>query len=270
MSAESTPQQPKRLWLALFFGTILALAGSASWLLWISTSLVGRSSAFDHDRPLNPLTAFFLDHNIAVLLLPLPWLAVAVHALIRGRMFTHQLVLFSSTLILTMGSFSILMAIGLSLPWLGVVKPDIPNQVFGSQQTLGAFRSASAMTAERLHYRRDAGQSIYKLESYDRGEQIPLTADQTALVQQIFTKDSTYGWQFAKACAPNYGVLFTARSGDATVRIALCFECGIFGVFDSADNSARAVNREVDFAPQAPASLVKRIFPADPEIQSLK
>jgi hypothetical protein len=38
------------------------------------------------------------------------------------------------------------------------------------------------------------------------------------------------GWEFAKACLPDYGVLLTFHS-NAEIKIALCFECDMLAVF---------------------------------------
>ena len=166
------------------------------------------------------------------------------------------------------------------LAWYGVLywrsrppKPNVPIAVFGSQQTLNAFLSASDVTAERLHYRRASRQNPWRLDSYDRDASFPVSAEQAHTIQQLFAQESSYGWQFAKMCAPTYGVLLTARSNQSTVRVALCFECYILGVYDSADDTAKPVNRENDFvspASRSLVSLVKQLFPNDPEIQSLK
>ena len=118
MKIEEAPQEPKRLWLAIFFVTVLALAGTASWFLWLACRLMQISIALAFDHPMAPLTTFFIDYRLGVLLLPLPWLIVAVCAFVRGRMASHHLVLFSSSLILSLGTLSIIMAIGFSLPWL--------------------------------------------------------------------------------------------------------------------------------------------------------
>ena len=166
------------------------------------------------------------------------------------------------------------------LAWHGVLywrsrppKPDVPIAVFGSQQTLNAFLSASDVTVERLHYRRASPQNPWRLASYDRDAAIPVTAEQASMIQRVFAQESSSGWRFGKTCAPTYGVLLTARSSQSTFRIALCFECYIFGVYDSADDTAKAVNRENDFVSPASRSLIalaKELFPDDSEIQSIK
>jgi hypothetical protein len=168
----------------------------------------------------------------------------------------------------------------LGLAWYGVLywrsrpsKPNVPIAVFGSQQTLDAFLSASDVTAQRLHYRRAFPQNPWRLDSYDRDALIPVSAKQAQTIQQLFAQESSYGWRFAKMCAPDYGVLLTARSNQATVRVALCFECYILGVYDSADDTAKPVNRENDFVSPASRTLVslaKQLFPNDSAIQSLK
>ena len=118
MSTEGTTQEPKRLWLAFFFGTVFTLAGTASWFLWVYSRLMQSSVALAFDRPMPALTTFFFDYRIGILLFPAPWLVFAIYALVRGRTATHHLVLFSSSLILALGTLSIIIAIGFSLPWL--------------------------------------------------------------------------------------------------------------------------------------------------------
>jgi hypothetical protein len=111
-------QVPKRLWLATYFVTVLALAGASAWLLWGFCGELGRAIAETFDRPMAPATMFFIHHRVGVLLFPLPWLLVAVYALVRGRMASHQLVLFSSSLMLSLGTLSIMVALVFSLPWI--------------------------------------------------------------------------------------------------------------------------------------------------------
>jgi len=69
-------------------------------------------------HPIARLTAFFFEYRLGVLLFPLPWVGVAIISCARGRIHTHSLVLFSSTLILSICILSIVMALALSLPWL--------------------------------------------------------------------------------------------------------------------------------------------------------
>jgi hypothetical protein len=171
-----------------------------------------------------------------------------------------------------------LLVIGLA--WCGVhywrsrpPKPNVPIAVFGSQQAYDALLGASDITAERLHYRRESPEGPWRLVSYDRDVPISVTAEQANTIREVFAQESTYGWELGTLCAPIYGVIFTARSGQSTVRIALCFDCYLVGVYDSADGTAMPVNRENNFvwpASRSLVSLVKDLFPNDSDMQSLK
>lgn len=102
----------------LFFGITLALAGTACWFLWIFSRLMEREVEIAFHHPSAPLTQFFFDYRLAILLFPLPWLGAGIVACIRGNMRPLHLVMFSSTLILSLGTLSIVMALAFSLPWL--------------------------------------------------------------------------------------------------------------------------------------------------------
>jgi hypothetical protein len=111
-------QVPKRWWLAMFFVTVLALAGAGAWLMWGFCGVMESAIADSFDRPVAPVTMFFIHYRLGVLLFPLPWLLVAACALVRGRMASHQLVLFASSLILSLGTLLITVAIVFSKPWI--------------------------------------------------------------------------------------------------------------------------------------------------------
>ena len=66
-------------------------------------------------------------------------------------------------------------------------------------------------------------------------------------------------------------MLFTFRSGDRAVQVALCFNCDMLDVFDGGDDQARSVNSLPDFDPMRSTlvAIVKKIFPDDAEIQEL-
>jgi hypothetical protein len=74
-------------------------------------------------------------------------------------------------------------------------------------------------------------------------------------------------------CAPSYAVLLNARSNQETVRVALCFECYTIGVYNTAHDDVRGVNKESDLVAPASATLanlIKELFPEDLAIQGLK
>ena len=99
-------------------------------------------------------------------------------------------------------------------------------------------------------------------------------------LKSLFTAESSFLWHSepknglrqVKPCMPNYGVLLTFRGSDGAVSIALCFECDLFGVFWSGRGKEFRVNAEEDLDVIRPqlVALVKRLFPRDATIQSLK
>jgi hypothetical protein len=151
-------------------------------------------------------------------------------------------------------------------------KPNIARDVFGSEQTLSTFRTAQTVTAQRLHYRRENHQNPWKLGNYAQDAPVAVAPEQVRDLQRLLVQESSYGWRYGKTCAPNYGVLLTFRAEQAAVRVALCFECNIFGIYDSPDDSAKGINRENDFDParRPLVAIAKTIFPGDPAIQALK
>jgi hypothetical protein len=103
---------------------------------------------------------------------------------------------------------------------------------------------------------------------------------ETKELRSLFTAESSFLWHSepkngvreVKACLPDYGVLMTFRGSAGAVSIALCFKCDLFAVFWSGGDKEFRVNTEEDFdliRPQLVA-LVKRLFPKDATIQSLK
>jgi len=151
-------------------------------------------------------------------------------------------------------------------------KPDMVRDLFGNARILSTFETAQTVTAHRLHNRLNGDGNTYNLENYQQDAAVAVAPDLARRLQQVLLQENSYGWRYAKMCAPEYGVLFTFRSERGTARVALCFDCNIFGVYEGTDNAAKAVNREDDFDPMRHSLLpmIKSIFPQDPIIQALK
>ena len=147
----------------------------------------------------------------------------------------------------------------------------VGNDVFRTREVLVTFRDANEVTAERLHYRRSSPQNPFRLDSYDHDTPVAVASVDAEEMQRLLLQRSSYVWESAKACAPDYGMVFTFRRAGATVRVALCFECEMLGVFDGARSDAQGINAEGDFDPiTVPlAAIAKHTFPNDPEIQRL-
>jgi len=104
---------------AILYGVSLLLAGVAAYFLWAFSLVISRYAAYSlGGRPLAPLTSFFLDYRILLLLFPSPWLVFAIYSLFRGPQSAHTLILYSSTLILGLVALTIIVAIAFVIPWI--------------------------------------------------------------------------------------------------------------------------------------------------------
>jgi len=150
---------------------------------------------------------------------------------------------------------------------------ELVSKAFGSRQIFDAFIASQQVTAQRLH-RRDRNEiSPDVLSNYKRGPSVAVPASQARRLKRVMQRSSSY-YQGSnrKACIPDYGVLFTFRSGDRAVQVALCFNCNMLEVFDGGDDKARPVNSLPDFDPMRSdlVAIVKKVFPDDGEIRELE
>ena len=147
---------------------------------------------------------------------------------------------------------------------------DVIQKVFGNQQNYDAFVSSQKVTAQLLHKQDEANST--KLKGYSSDAPISLSSEQIQKIKFLLQNPPSYLWNIGNSCIPDYGVLFTFHSDQRTVRVAVCFECDMLGVFDSEDNSAGQINSEYIIDPMHAqlVALAKSIFPNDTTIQSLK
>jgi len=154
----------------------------------------------------------------------------------------------------------------------GTPNEELISKVFGNRQIFDSFVAAQQVTAQRLHWRNRNEITPDILSNYKRGPSVPVPMSQAQRLKRILQRSSSYyQGSNAKACIPDYGVLFTFRSGDRAVQVALCFNCDMLGIFDGGDDKARSVNSLPDFDPMRGrlVAIVKKVFPDDAEIQEL-
>jgi hypothetical protein len=161
---------------------------------------------------------------------------------------------------------------------------DLAGAVFSDRRTYERFVAATEVTATRLLLKKAADGTIagdpWQLSNYNRGDSTGVAQAEAQQLRTLFTSQSSFLWHSGsengprqiKACAPDYGVLFMFRGSAGVVSIALCFRCDLFGVFWGEGDKAFRVNAEEDFDRIRPqlVDLVKRLFPTDATIQSLK
>ena len=155
---------------------------------------------------------------------------------------------------------------------------DISSHVFGDDAAFVAFRSASTVTAERLHCKTHGICISRDLTDYRRSSPRSLSPAQVAYVRDLFSRRASYldrlwrlgpGEATIKGCGTTYGVLLTFH-GTPIVRIALCFQCDEFGVYVGRERSwFENRNTDLGLMRAGLVPLLKSIYPKDPEIQSL-
>ena len=150
---------------------------------------------------------------------------------------------------------------------------ELVSKAFGSRQIFDTFIASQQVTAQRLHWRDRNERSADVLSNYKRGPSVAVPASQARRLKRLLQRSSSYyQGSNAKACIPDYGVLFTFRFGDRAVQVALCFNCNMLEVFDGGDDKARSVNTLPDFDPMRSdlVAIVKKVFPDDAELGDLE
>lgn len=107
----------------------------------------------------------------------------------------------------------------------------------------------------------------YREEDYDFDPFVSVAAPQTAELANLLVNPTSYDFERAKGCAPDFGVRIRFTAAEGFVDVDLCFQCNILLV----RKDGQPVWGE-DFDPIRPqlAAICKQTFPADPEIQGLK
>ena len=178
---------------------------------------------------------------------------------------------------------SFILALGILLLFAAIyywrtrpTQQDVIQRVFGSQQMYDAFATSTNVTAQLLHLRPDfrfnENQNPSKLNGYLIDPPILLTSVQAQQIQHLLQTPSSYLFsRAAKSCLIDYGVLIAFHSGQQTVRVALCFNCDMLGVFIGEDDNLDSESG-ADFDPVHGQLVIiaKSIFPNDPNIQQLK
>jgi hypothetical protein len=143
---------------------------------------------------------------------------------------------------------------------------DTTKKVFTNAVNRAAFSSARAATIQRLHLKPE--KLGWELSNYESGPAKMLPDQALAEIQRVFQDRRSFRWSAAKSCIPDYGVVIVIPSQNSELRLALCFKCLNFALFDGASR----INSENDFDPVASelARIIKPLFPDDAEIQKLQ
>ena len=113
----------------------------------------------------------------------------------------------------------------------------------------------------------DPNEFIQTLEQFrPTSTPVSISGDLAAELQDILLDSSTYYWEAAKACDPNFGVRIHYQNGDDEFDILLCFQCDILAVYK---NGKAVGGEDFDSARSRLVKIVQELFPDDDTIQSL-
>ena len=139
------------------------------------------------------------------------------------------------------------------------------NAVFGGAAPIETVQDATSVHVFRL---KPSGKSHAHLSEYEIASgPVVVPADAVSTLRSILLDTSTYGWDSAKGCMPNYGVRIQFKSGSEEVDVLLCFECDILAVYY---NGAPMGGEDFDNARGEILSAIRTLFPDDADIQTLK
>lgn len=146
---------------------------------------------------------------------------------------------------------------------------DPLEDVFGNAETISIVRDADTVQAYRVPSQYgDTGPVDIDLlddESMLTGP-VPVPDNRSTELKELLLDQSTYGWDYAKSCEPNYGVRVQFKSNGDHVDVLFCFQCEILAVY----RDGKVVGGEdFDNAHHQLVSIVKQLFPNDELIQSL-
>ena len=94
-----------------------------------------------------------------------------------------------------------------------------------------------------------------------------LRREQVAKLRAVLLNPSSYEFEMAKGCMPDYGVRFQFVHQGREVDVLLCFGCDILAVYD---RGKKVGGEDFDTARLSLAAIVKTLFPKDDAIQALK
>ena len=156
----------------------------------------------------------------------------------------------------------------LSSPWKIASERAELTSIFGGEERIAILAKPDKVEAYRLEKRTSAAFAEkfndYRIKS---GPTAVSTSDITKL-QTVLTNRNIYFWENApKACIPSPGVRFDFIKGNERLHILLCFECNLL---ESWQNDLCVGGRDFDPGRAKLLSIVKSIFPNDPDIQALR
>jgi hypothetical protein len=162
--------------------------------------------------------------------------------------------------------FQLLPACSPRLQYAPVTKKVI-DVVLGGSSNHELLKSATNVSACRMHLNQESFHSTPVKIEYDQGPFLKLSAAQADSFRRILENPNSYEFLVAKACIPVYGARVRFAGELGTLDVDLCFDCNILTV--SRDGTPVG-GEDFDPAQRDLVAFCQEIFPGDGEIQKLK
>ncbi len=137
-----------------------------------------------------------------------------------------------------------------------------------------AVVSSQKATAQLLHKQHESQHEakFEKLEGYTCDAEVRVSPADIEKIKKILQSPSSYRWNVASSCIPDYGVLLNFHSDQRSVQVALCFNCDLMAVFSGEETPIKRVSTGTIFTPRRAqlVPMMKTLFPNDRNIQELK
>ena len=124
-----------------------------------------------------------------------------------------------------------------------------------TDDNLDIIRSPDTVVVKRIESTLDSEKSLTQFKA--------LKGKQLEVLQSLLVDPENYGWDYAKACETNPGVLLLFSKGAKQLEIRLCFECLMIGFKPGHWEDFDPIEEEM-------IAWVKTVYPDDEVIQSLE
>ena len=140
-------------------------------------------------------------------------------------------------------------------------------ELFGGEEGLKTVTHPTKVEAYRLKPDPHQQPGDYAVS----GGPEPVPKDLATEVSRALVNSSSYWWEMAKPCEPQYGIRLSFYRGQDQVDVFLCYEClELLVARNGKMTSGLGQAQSFDFMNGRLVLAAKTLFPDDPEIQKLR
>lgn len=101
------------------------------------------------------------------------------------------------------------------------------EKLFGNRANLEVVRDAAIVRAYRVGPDDEPRDGRHPRPRKDLAGPVVLNDAERAELCRLLTTGSSYGWNLAKGCIPNYGMKFEFQRDDRVVTALICLQCSM-------------------------------------------